>query len=212
MPYIIQGTFILLPPALFAATIYMCLGRIITLVGGGHLSIVKPRLLTRIFVGGDVLSFLIQGGSSGLMVMATTNPTLGKLGNYMVIAGLAIQLISFTLFGCTAVLFHTRLRKSPTQQSYQVDQSWIKTMYMLYGVSMLIILRSIFRIVEYVMGTDGYPLTHEWTLYVFDTIPMLVASALVYFRYPDNIAPKEFTEVQLESQVSVQRVLPNKRY
>lgn len=83
---------------------------------------------------------------------------------------------------------------------------------MLYGVSVLIIVRSIFRILEYVMGTDGYPLTHEWTLYVFDTIPMLVASVLVYFRYPDNITPKEFTDIQLESQESGERVLPNKRF
>lgn len=212
MPYIIQSAFILLPPALFAATIYMCLGRIISLVSGGHLSIVKPRWLTRVFVGGDVFSFFIQGGSSGLMVMASTNPTLGKIGNWMVITGLALQLLSFALFGLTAVIFHTRLRRSPTPRSYQVDQSWIQTIYMLYGVSALIIVRSVFRIVEYVMGTDGYPLTHEWTLYVFDTIPMLVVSALFLFRYPDNIAPTELMDIQLESQVSGERIVPNKRY
>lgn len=200
MPYIIQSAFILLPPALFAATIYMCLGRIILLVGGSHLSIIKPQLLTRIFVGGDVFSFLIQGGSSGLTVMASKNPTLGKLGNWMVIVGLGIQLISFTIFGLTAMLFHRRLRNSPTPQSYQVDQSWIKTMYMLYGVSVLIIVRSIFRIVEYVMGTDGYPLTHEWTLYMFDTVPMLVASWLFYLRYPDNIVSEKVAGIPLLSQ------------
>lgn len=199
MPYIIQSAFILLPPALFAATIYMCLGRIILLVGGDHLSIVKPRSLTRIFVGGDVLSFLIQGGSSGLMVMASTNPTLGKLGNWMVIAGLSIQLISFMLFGLTAISFHWRLRKSPTKQFYEVDQSWIQTMHMLYGISALIIIRSVFRIVEYVMGTSGYPLRHEWTLYVFDTIPMLVSTALFYFRYPAEIVPEKSADIQFLS-------------
>jgi hypothetical protein len=212
MPYVIQGAFTLLPPALFAATIYMCLGRIIRFVGTDHLSIVRPRLLTRVFVGGDVLSFLVQGGSTGLSVMAQTNPLMGKLGNWMVIIGLAIQLVSFALFGLTAVLFHTRLRRFPTPKSYQVDQSWIKVMYMLYGVSVLIIIRSIFRIVEYVMGTDGYPLTHEWTLYLFDTVPMLVASVLVFFKYPDKITPRETSDIQLESQISSDRVLPNKGY
>ena len=85
-------------------------------------------------------------------------------------------------------------------------------MYMLYGVSALIIVRSIFRIVEYVMGTDGYPLTHEWTLYVFDTVPMLVVSALFYFRYPDNISQKETVDIQLESQMSGERIMSNKGY
>lgn len=187
MPYIIQATFILLPSALFAATIYMCLERIILLVGGDHLSIVKPRWLTRVFVGVDVLSFLIQGGSSGLMVMASTSPTMGQIGNWMVIAGLAIQLISFALFGLTAILFHMRVRKSLTVRLYQVDQSWIQTMYMLYGASALIIVRSVFRIIEYVLGMDGYPLTHEWTLYVFDAIPMLAVSTVFYYRYPSNL-------------------------
>ena len=199
MPYIIQSAFILLPPALFAATIYMCLGRIILLVGGDHLSIVKPRSLTRIFVSGDVLSFLVQGGASGLMVMSSTNPTLGKLGNGMVIAGLVIQLVSFVLFGLTAISFHRRLRKSPTQLSYEVDQSWIRTLHILYGISALIIVRSIFRIVEYVMGNGGYPLRHEWTLYVFDAIPMLLCAALFYFGYPARIVPQKSANIKLPS-------------
>lgn len=72
-------------------------------------------------------------------------------------------------------------------------------MHMLYGVSALIIVRSIFRIVEYVMGTDGYPLRHEWTLYLFDTIPMLACTVLFYFRYPAKILPEKPTDIQLLS-------------
>ncbi|KAH8594841.1 RTA1 like protein-domain-containing protein [Bisporella sp. PMI_857] len=210
MPYIIQSTYILLPPTLFAATIYMCLGRIIRLVGGEHLSIVNPRRLTWIFVGGDVLSFVIQGGASGLMVMGSTKPTLGKLGNWMIVFGLVIQLISFSLFGLTAILFHTRLRRSPTLRSYQVDQSWVKRMWMLYSVSVLIIIRSIFRIVEFIMGSDGYPLTHEWTLYMFDTLLMLIVAVHFYLRYPDSIVLKEIEDIQVDSLVAGERGLPNK--
>ena len=200
MPYIIQSTFILLPPTLFAATIYICLGRIIILVGGEHLSIVRPRWLTRVFIGGDVFSFCIQGGAAGLLVMANTNPSMGQLGKWLIILGLATQLISFALFGLTAVLFYTRLRRTPTTQSYKVDPAWIQTMYMLYGVSGFIILRSIFRIVEYVMGDDGYPLTHEWTLYIFDTLPMLAVAGLFYLRYPSNITLRKAENIELESQ------------
>ena len=72
-------------------------------------------------------------------------------------------------------------------------------MHMLYGISALIIIRSVFRIVEYVMGTSGYPLRHEWTLYVFDTIPMLVSTALFYFRYPAEIVPEKSADIQFLS-------------
>ncbi|RFU30682.1 hypothetical protein B7463_g5647, partial [Scytalidium lignicola] len=210
MPYVIQGVFILLPPALFAATIYMSLHRIIRLVHGDHLSIIRPDTLTKVFVSGDVLSFLIQGGSSGLTVLASTQPNLGKIGNAMVITGLAIQLISFAIFTLTALLFHRRLRMTPTERSYQVDQKWVTSMYMLYSISILIIIRSIFRIAEYVMGQNGYLLEHEWTLYVFDTILMFSCSVIFYYFYPSNLVAKSGDPMLLESHVLAERVIPKK--
>ena len=59
-PYVVQIMFILVAPALFAATIYMELGRIIMLCDGAHHSLVKLKWLTKIFVAGDVLSFVMQ--------------------------------------------------------------------------------------------------------------------------------------------------------
>lgn len=68
-PYIIQSTLLLVAPALFAATIYMILGRIILLVRGEHHSIIRLKFLTKIFVVGDILSFLMQAsGRSSLPV------------------------------------------------------------------------------------------------------------------------------------------------
>lgn len=54
--------FILIAPALFAASIYMILGRIIILVGGQDHSIIRPQWLTKIFVVGDVICFLLLAG------------------------------------------------------------------------------------------------------------------------------------------------------
>jgi hypothetical protein len=59
-PYIIQSVLTLVAPALFAASIYMELGRIIRLVHGEHLSIVRVSWMTKFFVFGDVFSFLLQ--------------------------------------------------------------------------------------------------------------------------------------------------------
>jgi hypothetical protein len=202
MPYVVQSAFILLPPALFAATIYMCLGRVITLLDGDRFSPIKASRLTKVFVSADILSFLVQGGSSGLFVLAFQNALFGQLGKGLVVGGLVMQLISFALFGLTAILFHSRLTKAPTSRSYHVDGSWIRTMHMLYGVSSLIIMRSIFRIVEYIMGTTGYPLTHEWMLYTFDTVPMLGVTAFFYFRYPDNLVRQQTMSLEILTQAS----------
>lgn len=58
---------------------------------------------------------------------------------------------------------------------------------MLYAVSALILVRCVFRIVEYAMGADAYPLKHEWTLYIFDAVLMAVTMAIFHVRYPSDI-------------------------
>jgi hypothetical protein len=60
-PYIVQSVLPLIAPALFAASIYMELGRIVELVDGDVYLFVRRRWLTAAFVSGDVLSFLMQG-------------------------------------------------------------------------------------------------------------------------------------------------------
>lgn len=62
-----QSLFVLLAPILYAASVYMFLGRIITFLQGKHLSYVPVQLMTKIFVGGDILSFIVQGaGKHGI--------------------------------------------------------------------------------------------------------------------------------------------------
>lgn len=62
VPYLIQTLLLLVAPALFAASIYMELSRIIILVDGESHVLIKKKWLTKTFVTGDVLSFFIQGG------------------------------------------------------------------------------------------------------------------------------------------------------
>jgi hypothetical protein len=58
--YIIQALGILLAPSFFSASIYMEFGRIILLVSGEELAIIKKKWLTKLFVTGDIISFLAQ--------------------------------------------------------------------------------------------------------------------------------------------------------
>lgn len=60
--YAMQSLFILLAPPLYAASIYMVLGRTVTYLQGEHLSLVPVKWMTKLFVAGDVLSFLMQCG------------------------------------------------------------------------------------------------------------------------------------------------------
>lgn len=61
-PYIIQSILLLLGPTLFAASIYMILGRLVVLLEADSYSMIRARWLTKVFVLGDLLSFFAQGG------------------------------------------------------------------------------------------------------------------------------------------------------
>ncbi|KAI0119553.1 RTA-like protein [Daldinia grandis] len=85
---------ILLPPALFAASVYMVRGRIIRTVRGEPYSLIRVSILTKIFVLGDVASFCVQGAGAGLVAQS------GQVdnGERIVVGGLLIQIIVFGLF------------------------------------------------------------------------------------------------------------------
>lgn len=194
MPYVIQSTFILVAPALFAATIYMILGRLIRSLGATSLSIIPIKLLTKIFVCGDIASFAVQATGAGVMVTADSMET----GENIIIGGLFIQIAIFGVFAITSAIFHFRARRYRPRS----DLSWNETMVMLYVVSALIMVRSIFRVVEYIMGSDGYLLKNEWTLYVFDAALMIGVVGMLAWRYPDSLHPMTFDDldVELESE------------
>ena len=59
-PFLLQTLLLLVAPGLFAASIYMQLGRIIRVTGGEKYFLVRRTWLTKVFVIGDVVSFGIQ--------------------------------------------------------------------------------------------------------------------------------------------------------
>lgn len=65
-----------LGPVFFAAAIYLCLGRIVVIVGQ-EISWLKPRTYTFVFVACDVLSLLIQAiGGVIASIYPLTQPTM----------------------------------------------------------------------------------------------------------------------------------------
>ena len=126
--FILQTVLLLIAPALFAASIYMVLGRLMIFVDGAHLSLIRPSRLTKIFVIGDVLSFLIQSGGGSMM----SNAAHVKLGQHVILFGLVFQILFFGLFIVTSVLFHYRIHVSPTPASLTTSPPWTPYIYVLY--------------------------------------------------------------------------------
>lgn len=190
----IQTLCLLVAPALFAASIYMVLGRLILYLRSAPLSPIKPSRLTKIFVVGDVLSFLVQVMGAGLLAQAKSMNT----GKTIILLGLAVQLIFFGLFVVAAAVFHRRLLDQvPNFVLHEEANSgwgrhirgWRGVMSVLYVASGLIFVRSLFRLIEYIEGNDGVLLSSEVYLYIFDALLMLGVVAITAVLHPAKYVP-----------------------
>ncbi|KAK2748751.1 hypothetical protein FQN57_000332 [Myotisia sp. PD_48] len=185
-PYIIQTLFLLLAPALFAASIYMELGRIIILLQGEQHAILRRTWMTKIFVTGDILSFIVQGAGGGIMSSGSASNL--SLGENILIVGLVIQIVFFGLFVVVSVIFHHRMNNHPTTASLTLHFSWKKYLYSLYAVSVLIMFRSIFRVIEFAQGSEGELLRREVYLYAFDAALMFFVMVILNIIHPGIIS------------------------
>lgn len=161
----------------------MALGRLIRRIHAENHSLIRVNWLTKVFVSGDVLSFLLQGTGAGMMATGD----LASLGKIVVMIGLVVQLVMFALFIISAVIFQHRMQKYPTHHASDSEIAWNKHLYNIYAACALIMIRSIFRVVEYGMGQDGYLLTHEWTLYIFDALLMFIVMVLYGMFFPSEL-------------------------
>lgn len=187
MPYMMQSVFILLAPILFAASLYMTLGRVIRAVDGERYSIIRSKWITAIFVTGDIVSFMIQGGGAGMLVKADSKSSQ-DLGQNIIIAGLIFQILIFGIFCVVSLSFHLRFSKVGAVDCYS-GLPWQSVVNMLYLTSALVMVRNVFRVIEYAMGQNGYLLANEWCVYVFDGALMFSAMLLFAVKYPSRLFP-----------------------
>ncbi|KAL3440275.1 RTA1 like protein-domain-containing protein [Aspergillus insuetus] len=154
-------------------------------VGGHSYCLIRRRWLTKIFLAGDILSFIMQGVGGGIMASGT--PSALTTGENIIIGGLVIQLIFFSLFVITSIKFHLGLRSGPSRKVLHSQPPWERHMYALYGGSALIFIRSLFRLIEYAQGNNGYLVSHEVYLYIFDAVLMVLVMLVFAWVHPSEV-------------------------
>ena len=129
------------------------LGRLITRTDSASLALIRPRLLTKIFVAGDVICFFVQSAGAGMLVKAKDEDGV-QLGENIVLGGLVLQIVVFMVFVVVAGTWHRRL------QAYQMSRGatiagevpWQRYITLLYTASACITIRNTCRVIEYAMG------------------------------------------------------------
>lgn len=154
---------------------YVILGRLLRstleldpIVAGRKLSFLSPRRITAIFVGSDILSFIIQGSGSGLT--GSNNNDTVNLGLHILLGGMYLNLVSFTIFISMVVYFDYT-----TRQAYKAagrHRDFYPIVCALYSSWLFIMVRSVFRVIEFANGWNGPIHSNETYFYVFDSSMM----------------------------------------
>jgi hypothetical protein len=123
---------------------------------------------------------------------------LVNVGNGIIVTGLVLQVLIFAGFMWCCVLFHRKFARHIYSTGQTVDVPWESVLWMLYGTSVIISIRNIFRLVEFIAGHDSYLFLNEWPVYVFDGVLMLVVMVVFYVWYPPQLQTDVGTESMIE--------------
>ncbi|KAK6539733.1 hypothetical protein TWF694_009933 [Orbilia ellipsospora] len=203
--YIAQFVLVVLAPLFTAAGDYIILGRLLerVLPGGKRAKALglPARYITWIFVTSDLVSFIMQGMGAAIISANTDgrNPAAQERGTHIIMAGLAIQIAFFSFFIAAVIRFDTKTKLS------HPDVRWRRLVHCLYVSCALILIRSIYRTVEFAEGWNGYLMGHEVYFYVLEALPMLPCLVIFNIFHPSKYLPEPKPtneEVVLESQPS----------
>lgn len=210
-PYATSASLIVLAPLFVGAGDYLLISRLCLRVLPAHhthIFRIPVRKLTLIFVLCDILTLLVQCSGTSI---AASNDWVGEtvqIGENVLIAGLAMQLATFSFFLAIVAKFHM-LTLGGEGVSDTAGDGWKRVLMAVYISSSMIIVsrpsavdkikykqvhrrrtdivnqvRCIYRLIEFALGVFGYPFTHEWMFYVFEAIPMLPAIFIFSIWHP----------------------------
>jgi hypothetical protein len=131
-------------------------------------------------------------------------------GANIVVGGLIVQLLFFGFFVVVSAIFHWRVKKrsgyvnlSPISDSRdaRTRMTWESIMWALYIACLLILVRSVFRVVEFVEGNDGFIMRREYLLYIFDACLMALTGFVLWICHPGSFLAR--SQNKRESELSL---------
>lgn len=191
----IQIICLVVGPAFNSAALYLVLKHI-TLVFGPEFSKIKPNWYTWIFIGGDLLSLIIQALGASQAATAGSNIRRRDLGEDLVIAGVSFQVVTLFFFAIAAA-WYTQRRYHAKNMPLTVEASNflsnIKFRLFVLGfvaAFIFIFIRCVFRIVEMAGGWRNNIMKNETAFIVLDGCMMAMATIMQTIFHPSYCFPR----------------------
>ncbi|WWC60946.1 uncharacterized protein I303_103522 [Kwoniella dejecticola CBS 10117] len=183
--FVAQYFLIVVAPVLFSAAIYLSLSLATKgYKGSERLLLISPKKVLIFFVTADVVTTIIQvvgaaliGTSESAKVRGNPSSVTPEQANDILLAGLAIQCFSFTIFLSILILAIYR-SYSPNYLSLSqptLVKQFRLFLYLILTTSLLILLRTTFRLAETGQGFFGFASTHEALFGCLEYLPVILA-------------------------------------
>lgn len=194
-PFQLHVTATVLGPTPLVAANFVVSGRIIQILGVQY-SRIRPKLYAIIFCTCDVVSLMIQGTGGGIAGGAGDNIDQAQLGSRVALAGTLFQFAVILLYAAFKIEFLIRhARDSPIHPTTSPRRSMDKRMKILVCAlafsTLCLVIRSIYRIVEFADGWDGRIINTEVYFNTLDGMMVILAMYTLNFVHPGFMLPSK---------------------
>ncbi|KAK3947587.1 RTA1 like protein-domain-containing protein [Pseudoneurospora amorphoporcata] len=201
--FLMQITTLIIAPTFFAAALYVLLGMLIRLLGR-QTSILSAKWYAIVFCTCDVISLVIQAVGGG-MAAGESDKQGGdtKPGTHTMVAGIAFQLFTMTVFAALVLDFLRRvykLAKGRSDGQGGLTRNMKLTLLALFVSFVMIYIRSVYRTVELAQGWSGYLITHEGYFIGLDGSLMVVSAGIFLVFDPAVLLRDEVKKVNVSGK------------
>ncbi|KAL8921052.1 MAG: hypothetical protein Q9208_005943 [Pyrenodesmia sp. 3 TL-2023] len=190
--FVVQYFMIVVAPVFISASIYVCINKLIAWAKSVGYVLdqwwLAPKVILWGFVTVDILTTIMQIAGAALIGSSQSNQKDPTTGNNILLAGLAIQSFSFTVFLVVLTLFRLALFKDPERKSSVKTKNWFIAALAL--ASVLVYLRTLFRLAETAEGLFSYLSIHEVFFGTLEFTPVVIAVGIMAVWHPGQWLPQ----------------------
>ncbi|KIX05063.1 uncharacterized protein Z518_05935 [Rhinocladiella mackenziei CBS 650.93] len=190
----IQICCLILGPAFNSAAIYLVLKHI-TLCFGPEYSRIRPNWYTWIFISGDLVSLVIQAFGGALAATANDNLDRQKLGDDLMMAGIAFQVVTLLFFAGAASWYVIRRRRAHQPYTTEATHFLRSRKFRLFVIGFTlafaaIFIRCVYRIVEMAGGWRNPVMQNEGAFIALDGCMVSFATLVQTLLHPGFCFPR----------------------
>ncbi|CZT05998.1 related to YER185w, Rta1p [Rhynchosporium graminicola] len=199
--FVVQYFLIVTAPVLISASIYVCLTRIVGWAGDAGLDLSTRSVLLRkkvvlwTFITIDVFCTILQITGAGMIGGATSNGKDPSTANNILLAGLAIQTAAYFLYLLLLSFVIVAIYRD-RDMALKLNKS--PFLLMLAAASILIFIRTVFRLAETSQGVFGHLSSHEAYFGGLEFAPVVIAVLILAVWFPSRW-PATSRRIKVES-------------